>query len=68
MESADKKASLTANEDLVLFRTLFDQAQEVANKMCGVLMKVRNKDPEGAKGMEADLLALSGKIRDAAQG
>ena len=68
MGRAGKKVPLAANEDFVLFRTLLDQTRELANKMVGVLLKTRNKDPEGAKGMEADLLALSGEIRDAAQG
>lgn len=63
---AEKKASLAANEDLVLFRTLFDQVQEQINKMGGVLMKIRNKDPEKAQGMAKALLALAENIRGVA--
>lgn len=63
---AEKKASLAANEDLVLFRTLFDQVQEQINKMGGVLMKVRGKDPEKAAGLSKALLALAEKVREAA--
>ena len=65
---AEKKAALTSNEDLVLFRTLFDQAQDMANKMGGVLMKVRNKNPEKAQGLSRALLALAENIRGVAQG
>lgn len=63
---AEKKASLASNEDLLLFRTLFDQTQELSNKMSGVLLKVRNKDPEKAAGLSKALLALSEKIRGVA--
>lgn len=64
---AEKKAALAANEDLVLFRTLFDQAQELRNKMGGVLMKVRPKDPEKAQGLEKAMLALGDSFREVAQ-
>ena len=64
---AEKKAALTSSEDLVLFRALFDQAQDMANKMGGVLMKVRNKDSEKAGGLSKALLALSDKFREVAQ-
>lgn len=67
-ERMEKKAAMTSSEDLVLFRALFDQAQELANKMGGVLMKVRGKDPEKAAGLSKALLALSEKIRGVAQG
>lgn len=63
---AEKKASLASNEDLLLFRTLFDQTQELSNKMSGVLLKVRNKDPEKAAGLSKALMALSEKIRGVA--
>ena len=65
-ERMEKKAALTSSEDLVLFRALFDQAQELANKMGGVLMKVRGKDPEKAAGLSKALLALCDKIRGVA--
>lgn len=63
---AQKKAALTANEDLVLFRTLFDQAQDQVNKLGGVLMKFRAKDPEKAQGLARSLLALAEKIQGVA--
>lgn len=60
-QRAEKKAALASSEDLVLFRTLFDQAQEIVNKMNGVLLKVRPKDPEKAEGLSKALLALADK-------
>ena len=65
-ERAEKKAVLTANEDLVLFRTLFDQVQEQVNKLGGVLMKFRSKDPEKAQGLAQAMMALSEKIKGVA--
>lgn len=66
LAQAEKKASLAANEDFVLFRTLFDQAQDLVNKMVGAMMELRNKSPELAEKMSKALLALSEKIREAA--
>ena len=66
LAQAEKKAALTSSEDLVLFRALFDQAQELANKMGGVLLKVRPKDPEKAQGLSKALIALADKIREVA--
>lgn len=68
LAQAEKKAALAGNEDLALFRALFDQAQELANKMGGVLLKVRPKDPEKAQGLSAALLALAEKIQGVAMG
>lgn len=65
---AEKRAALAGNEDLVLFRTIFDQAQEQVNKLGGVLMKFRNKDPEKAEGLVKAMLALAEKIKGVAQG
>ena len=67
MAQAEKKAALTSSEDLVLFRAMFDQVQELANKMGGVLLKVRPKDPEKAQGLANALLALADQIREVAQ-
>ena len=66
-ERMEKKAALTSSEDLVLFRALFDQTQELANKMGGVLLKVRPKDPEKAQGLSKALIALADKIREVAR-
>lgn len=67
-ERAEKKAAIAGNEDLVLFRTLFDQVQEQVNKLGGVLMKVHNKDPEKAGGLKNALLALADRIKGVAEG
>ena len=66
LAQAEKRAALSSSEDLVLFRALFDQAQELVNRMNGVLLKVRPKDPEKARGLEKALLALVGKIQEVA--
>lgn len=67
MARAEKKAALASNEDLVLFRALFDQVQELVNKISGIMMKLRNKAPDLAEKVSRALLALSDKIREAAQ-
>lgn len=64
---AEKKAALTASEDLVLSKELFDRAQEQINRLCGVLMKMRGKDPEKAQGLTNALLALADRIREVAR-
>ena len=66
MAQMEKKAALTADEDLALFRMLFDQAQEIKNKMNGVVLKVRPKDPEKAQGLAKALLALADSFREVA--
>lgn len=67
-EKAEKRAALAGSEDMSLFRALFEQAQETVNKMSGVLLKVRNKDPEKARGLAKALAALAEKIQGVAQG
>lgn len=62
LAQAEKKAALTSNEDLVLFRALFDQVQELVNKLGGVLLELRPEEPEKAQGLEQDLLALADKV------
>ena len=66
MAQMEKRAALTADEDLALFRMLFDQAQEIKNKMNGVVLKVRPKDPEKAQGLTKALLALADSFREVA--
>lgn len=67
-QRAEKNASLTSSGDVALFKVLFDQVQESVNKLCGVLLKVRPKEPEKAQGLSNALLALAENIREAAQG
>ena len=66
MAQMEKRAALTADEDLALFQAMFDQVQGLVNKMSGVLLKVRPKDQEKAQGLSNALLALSEKMREVA--
>ena len=62
-EKAEKKAELSADKDLAQFEVLFQQAQENANKMRGILLKLRaRKDPAAAQGAENALKALAEAI------
>lgn len=61
-----KQAAQTADADFALFRALFDQAQDLVNKLGGVLMKLRQKSPDLAGKMSKALLALADKIREVA--
>ena len=68
MAKTEKKAVLSSDANLVLFQELFNQFQEVGNKMNGVLMKVRSKDPESAKKLESAVFAACGRIQGGAKG
>lgn len=57
-----------AAENLVLFHTLLDQAQEAANKLGGVLLKSRDKDPETAAMPFRKVLDFSEGIKSMARG
>lgn len=60
---AEKKAALGADKDVAQFEVLFGQAQEIANKMRGMLLKARGReDPSAAQGMEKALRALGDAI------
>lgn len=60
---AEKKAALGADKDVAQFEVLFGQAQELANKMRGMLLKARGReDPSAAQGMEKALRALADAI------
>lgn len=63
MERNEKKAALGADKDVAQFEVLFNQGQELANKMRGLLLKVRGReDPSAAQGMEKALKALADAI------
>ena len=67
-EQARKNAVLNADEDMALFKILFQQAQGNANKMRGILLKMRGRtDPTAAQGVEKDLRALAETIRRCAE-
>ena len=62
-ERARKNAVLASDEDMATFQVLFQQAQEQANKMRGILLKLRGRpDPTAAQGVEKALRALSQAI------
>lgn len=64
-EAAAKKAVLTANEDFVIFKTIFEQVQADGNKLCGLVMKARNKDQKLAEGFSSAFLDWLDKMRKA---
>ncbi len=60
MERNEKKAALGADKDVAQFEVLFNQGQELANKMRGLLLKARGReDQTAAQGMERALKALA---------
>lgn len=59
-ERARKNAVLASDEDMATFQVLFQQAQDQANKMRGILLKLRGRaDKTAAQGVEKALRALS---------
>lgn len=62
-ERARKNAVLASDEDMATFQVLFQQAQDQANKMRGILLKLRGRaDQTAAQGVEKALRALSEAI------
>lgn len=62
-ERARKNAVLASDEDIATFQVLFQQAQDQANKMRGILLKLRGRaDKTAAQGVEKALRALSEAI------
>lgn len=60
MERNEKKAALSSDKDVAQFEVLFNQGQELANKMRGLLLKARGReDSSAAQGMEKALRALA---------
>ncbi len=65
---AEKKAALSSDKDVAQFEVLFNQGQELANKMRGLLLKARGReDPSAAQGMEKALTALAEAVRRCAE-
>lgn len=59
-ERARKNAVLASDEDIATFQVLFQQAQDQANKMRGILLKLRGRpDSTAAQGVEKALRALA---------
>lgn len=62
-ERARKNAVLASDEDMATFQVIFQQAQDQANKMRGILLKLRGRaDQTAAQGVEKALRALSEAI------
>ncbi|MFB2021710.1 DUF3102 domain-containing protein [Pseudoflavonifractor sp. P01025] len=62
-ERARKNAVLASDEDMATFQVLFQQAQDQANKMRGILLKLRGRaDQTAAQGVEKAMRALSEAI------
>ena len=68
MERNEKKAALGSDKDVAQFEVLFNQGQELADKMRGLLLKARGReDPSAAQGMEKALTALAEAVRRCAE-
>lgn len=64
----EKKAALGADKDVAQFEVLFNQGQELANKLRGLLLKTRGReDQTAAQGMEKAILALADLVRGCAE-
>ena len=60
---AEKKATMAGDKELAQFEVLFNQGQELSNKMHGLLLKARSReDKTVAQGMEKALRALADAI------
>ena len=65
---AEKKAVISSDRDLAAFELLFAQAQEIANKLLGLLTKARGREDSGqAAGMQKALSTLAELIGKAAE-
>lgn len=64
----EEKAALASDEDLVLFQVLLDQANEPINKMLGVIMKKRGKEPDAAERLTRSMFAMFDRAKEAARG
>lgn len=62
-DKSDKQAAIAGDKELAQFEVLFNQGQELANKLHGLLLKARGRDDQtAARGMEKALKALSEAI------
>ena len=65
---AEKKAVISSDGDLSAFKALWGQAQDIANKLNGFLIKARGReDGRQAEGMQKAMIALADSIRKAAE-
>lgn len=64
----EKKSVISGDPDLAEFGFLLRQADEIVNKLHGIRIKVRGReDPSAAENLARALLALSEKLKEAAQ-
>ena len=62
-DKSEKKVAMAGDKELAQFEVLFNQGQELANKLHGLLLKARSReDQTAAQGMEKALKALSEAI------
>lgn len=66
-EKSQRIAAVTADKDVAAFEVLFGQAQEQANKLRGLLLKVRGKDADTGERLSRAILALADAIRGCAE-
>ena len=59
LRKEDKRAELSSDKDLAQFELLFGQAQEMVNKMHGILLKVKSRDEDAAGRLGKALKALA---------
>ena len=62
-DKSEKKVAMAGDKELAQFEVLFNQGQDLANKLHGLLLKARGReDQTAAQGMEKALKALSEAI------
>lgn len=62
-DKSEKKVAMAGDKELAKFEVLFNQGQELANKLHGLLLKARGReDQTAAQGMEKALKALAEAI------
>ncbi|MEQ2454938.1 DUF3102 domain-containing protein [Flavonifractor hominis] len=62
-DKSDKKAAIAGDKELAQFEVLFNQGQELANKLHGLLLKARGREDQTAvQDMEKALKALAEAI------
>lgn len=65
---AEKRESIAADEDLTVFRVVFERVQEEINKLHGMLLKMRSKGREAdAEKLSRALMALADQMRGCAE-
>ncbi len=68
VKSEERKAVISGDRDLATFELLFNQAQEVVNKLHGLLLKLKGReDTELAGKVEKAMLALADATRRCAE-